>query len=120
MNIKENLSFNDLIKSCDICLSSVMIKKNILNNNKFSSQKQKRIIISGYNFQKNNIYGIKKFLTKWRNVSESLSSSFFQKIEDSIILYNKKMHYNFLVSIIFTLRLSFFYLLKRVKQAINN
>ena len=41
MNIKENLSFNDLIKSCDICLSSVMIKKNILNNNKFSSQKTK-------------------------------------------------------------------------------
>ena len=121
MNIKENLSFNDLIKSCDICLSSVMIKKNILNNNKFSSQKTKEDYYLWLQLsKKNNIYGIKKFLTKWRNVSESLSSSFFQKIEDSIILYNKKMHYNFLVSIIFTLRLSFFYLLKRVKQAINN
>ena len=39
---KATLNFNDLIKSCDIGLSTVIIKKSVLNeSNKFGSLKTK-------------------------------------------------------------------------------
>ena len=32
MNVKKNLSYNDLLKSCDIASSSVIIKRSILKD----------------------------------------------------------------------------------------
>ena len=40
-NIKNKLSYNDLLKSCDIGLSTVIAKKSLLQDNKFNKLKTK-------------------------------------------------------------------------------
>ena len=81
-NVPKVIYERDLIKSCDIGLSSVMISKKLLKNFSFSSLKTKedyllwlQIIQTITKFS-----GIKKKLVSWRNLENSLSSSQFQRI----------------------------------------
>ena len=46
-NAKNFLRLNDLIKSCDIGLSTVMIKKSHLKTDKFPNLKTKKILYYG-------------------------------------------------------------------------
>jgi teichuronic acid biosynthesis glycosyltransferase TuaG len=115
--VKKYISYSDLLKSCNIGLSSVVMKKDILKKNKFPNLKTKEDYVLWLNLAKNNkIYGFKKILSSWRKSKNSLSSSIFQKIFDAFIVYYKYENLNFFTSIFRVFILSNFYLFKRIKQ----
>lgn len=113
---KKILNFKDLIKSCDIGLSTVIIKRCLLTEDyKFASLKTKEDYILWLKLAKNdnNFYGIDQKLSQWRKLDNSLSSNSFQKISDAYRVYNKYMNYSKIFSVICLLRLSFNYFLKK-------
>jgi teichuronic acid biosynthesis glycosyltransferase TuaG len=107
---KEKLNFNDLVKSCDIGLSTVMFKKELLksNNYKFANLKTKEDYILWLKFSNDGIplNGLNKNLASWRKSKNSLSSSVLQKIKDGYRVYRYHLKYNTFKSIICLLVLS--------------
>jgi len=106
---------NDLIKSCDIGLSTVILKKEIIDDQtKFPNLKtkedfvlwlkilQKKILISSLN----------ETLSSWRKLDNSLSSSTTQKLKDAFKVYNHYMKFNFIKSFYYVICLSFNFLKK--------
>lgn len=89
--IARNLNYNDLVTSCDICLSSVVIDKKIFRKKKkyFPKLKTKEDYVLWLKILKENDYffGLNKSLTKWRIVERSLSSNTIQKIKDGYKVY---------------------------------
>ena len=112
---KSKITFQDLIKSCNIGLSTVILKKSILKNINFPNLKTKEDYVLWLRLAKNDykFYGINQFLTKWRKINNSLSSSVFQKMADGFRVYNYYMKYNFTKSVFCLARLSINYLLKK-------
>lgn len=107
---KKTLSYKDLIKSCDIGLSTVMIKKSIMiKNYKFAKLKTKEDYVLWLKILKDKKYfdGINKNLTYWRKTNNSLSSSNFQKIIDGYRVYKNYLNFTFFKSVICLLILSF-------------
>ncbi len=115
--IKEKLSYKNLIKSCDIGLSTVIAKKKIFSKNKFPSLKTKEDYQLWLKILKKTkfLFGMNKKLSSWRLADNSLSSSFTQRVSDSFKLYNKYEKYNIILSFFFVLRLSYFALLKKIQ-----
>ena len=115
--IRKKLTYLELLKSCDIGLSTVMISKKLLVNSKFLNTKTKEDYYLWLNLIKkiNQFIGIKKSLVYWRCLDNSLSSSLSQKIIDSYKLY--KIHTNkiFFIAIFYTLRLSVYAVIKKIK-----
>ena len=111
---KNFFNLEDLIKSCDIGLSSVLLKKEILKSNKFPDLKTKEDFVLWLKLLSRNIkiYGIDKELALWRKSNNSLSSSLFQKIIDGYKVYNVYMKYNMVKSIYYLLCLSINFLKK--------
>jgi len=107
-------NIKDIIKSCDIGLSTVLLKKEILGSNKFPDLKTKEDFVLWLKLISNNvkIYGLDKELTLWRKTNNSLSSSSFQKIIDGFRVYNVYMKYNMVKSIYYLLCLSINFLKK--------
>ena len=97
------------MRSCDIGLSTVIIKKKILNNYfSFSNLKTKedfvlwlKLLKSGYK-----IGYLNKDLSEWNKVKNSLSSSSIQKIKDGYKVYYHYMNFNFFKSLYYLLILS--------------
>ena len=116
MKAKKKIVYNDLLKSCDIGLSSVMIKKNILLDNLFPNLKTKEDYVLWLKITKKDIYfyGINNFLTDWRKLNNSLSSSILQKLFDGFKVYKVYLKLNFFTSIYYLLRLSFNFLVKKM------
>ena len=116
---QKNLSFKQLRNSCDIGLSTVMIKKSIFNNEKFKfgTTKTKEDFILWLILAKNGIEisGIKECLTSWRKNSTSLSSSNIQKIIDGYKVYRNYLYYSRLKSFFFLIILSLNFVLKKIK-----
>ena len=116
---QENLSFLQLLKSCDIGLSTVILKKNLFDNQKlrFGEIKTKEDYILWLSLAKNDvkIVGIKDCLVSWRKSKDSLSSSTFQKISDGYKVYKDHMHYSRFKSLYFLFILSLNFILKRFK-----
>ena len=96
---KNKQTYKDLLNSCDIGLSSVVIEKKLLKN-KFTSNKTKRIILMAKIAKKMPIYGLNKQLVLWRKTENSLSSNTIQKIIDAFDIYYRKEKFNFLNSTI--------------------
>ena len=113
-NAKNFLRLNDLIKSCDIGLSTVMIKKTHLKTNKFPNLKTKEDFVLWLKLLSKNvrIYGIDKNLAQWNKTKNSLSSSLIQKLLDGFKVYNYYMKFNFLKSFYYLFLLSLNYLKK--------
>ena len=112
---KKILNFSDLIKSCDIGLSTVVLKRELINDDcKFASLITKEDYVLWLNIAKKNVqlYGINDTLVQWRKLDNSLSSNTIQKLKDGFKVYNKYMNYNKIISIIYLLRLSLNYLIK--------
>jgi teichuronic acid biosynthesis glycosyltransferase TuaG len=115
--IEKKIDYKKLIKSCDIGLSTVILKRKILTNIKFSSMKTKEDYLVWLQLIKKEkfFYGTEEILASWRKTDKSLSSFFFQKIVDAYYMYNYKLKHSYTKSLYFVLRLSFYALLKKLK-----
>jgi len=110
------ITFEKLLRSCDIGLSTVIIKKNVFNKKiEFPDLKTKEDFVMWLQILKLfkcNVYGLNKVLTKWRKTRNSLSSDSIQKIFDGFKVYNKYLNFNIFKSIYFLLILSINFLRK--------
>jgi len=107
---------NDLLKSNDIGLSSVVLRKEILNDDYlFPNLKTKEDFVLWLKLLKKNIKigSLNKNLMYWRKLNRSLSSSVIQKMIDGFKVYNKYMKYNWLKSIYLLICLSINFLKKK-------
>ena len=96
------LKLDELLKSCDIGTSTVIIRKNIFDTNiKFASLKTKEDFVLWLRLLKKNIkiYALNEDLTKWKKSKNSLSSSTFQKLIDGFKVYYIYMNFGCLKSI---------------------
>jgi len=110
------LNLKSLLKSCDIGLSTVTLKKSIFKKNlKFSNMKTKEDFVFWLKLLEKNykIYSLPKNLTKWTKLDNSLSSPTLQKLKDGFKVYNIHLKQNVFVSFYFLLCLSFNYLIKK-------
>jgi len=116
---RKKIIFQDLIKSCDIGLSTVILKSSLLRKNKllFPKIKTKEDYVLWLKIsKKEKIIGLNKILTSWRKTNDSLSSSIFQKIIDGYRVYLNYEKFTIIQSIFMVCRLSFFYLIKVTKN----
>ena len=118
LNIRKSRYFNNyknILTSCDIGLSSVLLKKDLITDDiKFASLKTKedfvlwlKILKSGFK-----IGALEEPLMSWRKTKGSLSSSIFQKLKDGFKVYNHFMNYNLIKSLYLLISLSINYLKK--------
>ena len=116
INVKKNLSYKELINSCDIGLSTVVLKKKLLKNLKFNNFKTKEDYSLWLKIAKRKvkIVGINKSLSSWRITPNSLSSSIFQKILDAFKVYYFEENFTLFVSSFKVLVLSFNALKKKI------
>ena len=116
LKVPKEIFFEQLIKSCDIGLSTVMISKSIIDKNLFSNLKTKEDYLLWIKSIKylNNFESINKELVYWRYLKNSLSSSSIQKLIDAFSLYRNHLNFSFLFSIYCVFRLSFYALIKKI------
>ncbi len=114
---RDLLSINDILKSCDIGLSTVVLEKNVVIHNKIKFPKltTKEDFVFWLMLLKKNhkFYGQDKYLTNWTDLKDSLSSSTIQKFKDGFTVYNHYMNFNIFKSLYYLLCLSFNYLKKK-------
>ena len=106
----------DLIYSCDIGLSTVILKKKLFSNNiKFPKIKTKEDFILWLQILKKKIpiVALDKNLSSWRKLDNSLSSSTIQKIFDGFKVYHVYMNYGIFRSILNLIFLSVNFLKKK-------
>ena len=98
------LNYNDLLKSCDIGLSTVLLKKKLLDNFVvcFPNLKTKEDYVLWLKLSKKGVifYGLEENLTSWRKLKNSLSSSVIQKLFDGYKVYRIYLNYSFFTSLI--------------------
>lgn len=110
-------NLNDIIKSCDIGLSTVVLEKKLFSNYiKFPKLKTKEDFVLWIKLlkNKNKIGGLDVKLTTWRKTDNSLSSSTVQKLFDGYKVYKIYMKFNFIKSIYYLFFLSINFLKKNV------
>jgi len=108
---------DSLLKSCDIGLSTVIIKKSILKkSDNFSKMKTKEDFVFWLKLLNKNfkIYGINLYLSKWRKLDNSLSSSVLQRLLDGFTVYNRYLKMNFVKSIYYLFLLSINSIIKKI------
>ena len=116
--IARDLDYKNILNSCDIGLSTVMIKKNILNfKNPFPKLKTKEDYVLWLKLAKKGkkFFALKTELANWRKTENSLSSSTVQKILDGFRVYYNYEKMNFFTSIFRVFTLSINYLIKKSK-----
>ena len=114
--LARKLNYFDLLKSCDIGLSTVMVKKKLILKHKlFPSLKTKEDYILWLKISKkwNSILWNKKVLTNWTDRKNSLSKSSSQKIKDAFKVYYEYEKFNFFNSLFKVIFLSINYLRKK-------
>ena len=120
MRIKERIFYEDLIKSCDIGLSTVMFHYSIKNKMYFSRIKTKEDYVLWLKLSKEiKIIGLDSCVVSWRKTARSLSSSIGTSLMNSFFVYNKYENKSFFMSILYVFRLSFNFLIKKIKQKIE-
>ena len=115
----KDLNYEQLLSSCDIGLSTVILDKELIKKDiRFPNIKTKEDYVLWLKIIKseNKIFALKNNLTKWRKLDSSLSSSKLQRIKDGFRVYRKYMKFNHIKSIIHLGLLSINYLLKQIKN----
>ena len=113
----KNLNYNNLIKSCDIGLSSVVLKKDLIDHDtKFVNLKTKEDFVFWLKIAKKgiDIHGLDEVLLTWRKAENSLSSSTARKLIDGFHVYNKYLEFNILKSFYYLMILSINYIRKNL------
>jgi len=113
---RETLKYKELLKSCDIGLSSVILKRKLLGDMKFPGLKTKEDFVLWLGLAKKsvNLAGLDRPLMFWRQTSNSLSSSTLQKLKDAFKVYYLYEKKNFFYSIFCVIRLSTYALFKKI------
>ena len=109
------IKVDDLIKSCDIGLSTVILRKKIIDDQtKFPNLKTKEDFVLWIKILQKNIFitSLNETLTSWRKIDNSLSSSTIQKLSDAFKVYNYYMKFNFFKSCYYVICLSINFLRK--------
>jgi teichuronic acid biosynthesis glycosyltransferase TuaG len=119
---KKKLNYNDLLKSCDIGLSTVMIEKSILPKNLFPKLNTKEDYVAWLKICKKKIaaHGQKDVFVIWNNTKNSLSKPLMRKLIDAFKVYYSYEKLSLITSLIFVFRLSLNYLIKNIKYEYNN
>jgi teichuronic acid biosynthesis glycosyltransferase TuaG len=101
VKIKNEMTYKDFLRSCDIGLTTVIMKKSIFYNFNFNNIKTKEDYLLWLQLSKSNykFIGIKKILSSWRVNKNSLSNNIIQKISDSFRIYYQFEKQNFLKTI---------------------
>jgi teichuronic acid biosynthesis glycosyltransferase TuaG len=101
VKIKNEMTYEDFLRSCDIGLTTVIMKKSIFYNFNFNNIKTKEDYLLWLQLSKSNykFIGIKKILSSWRVNKNSLSNNIIQKITDSFRIYYQFEKQNFLKTI---------------------
>ena len=114
---RDLLSINEVLKSCDIGLSTVIIERKVIvkTNAKFPKLVTKEdfvfwLILLNKNYK---FYAYDRSLTNWTDSKNSLSSSTIQKLFDGFKVYNNYMHFNIIKSLYYLICLSLNYLKKK-------
>tara|TARA_B110000971_G_C20024004_1_gene507827 strand:- start:1074 stop:1826 length:753 start_codon:yes stop_codon:yes gene_type:complete len=119
MKVKKILEYKDLIYSCDIGLSTVMINSKLKSKIIFPNMKTKEDFILWLKLSKKfKFYGIQKDLVYWRKGKTS-KDYIIQKIKDAFTLYSKYEKFNIFKSSLFVLILSFNFFKKSFIQKIS-
>ena len=114
--IVEKITFNDLLRNCDIGLSTVIMNKNLISDScKFPKLKTKEDFVLWLTLAKKmDLHGINLSLSQWRKLNNSLSSYKFQKIKDGFNVYKKYMKFSYLKSCLYLIILSINFLKKNL------
>ena len=113
------IQHHELLKSCDVSLSSVMLSKSLINKKcQFASLKTKEDYVLWLKITKykTNLYGLNEFLLFWRKTKNSLSSNTKQKLIDGFRVYNQYMGFNFIKSFYYLILLSINYIKKNIND----
>ena len=115
IRVPKIITSQNLLFSCDIGLSTVMISSRLLKKEKFPNLKTKEDYLLWIKLSKKHIkmLGINETLTSWRQTNNSLSSSIIQKLKDAFLVYNHHLKFNFLKSLLLVCLLSVNSLTKR-------
>ena len=110
----KKIEYADLLRSCDVGLSTVMIKRELLKKNFFAKLKTKEdyVLWLSLSKKKYKFYPIRKSLTSWRSLDDSLSSPLFQKLFDGYFVYRNFLKQSFFRSLLSLFILSVNYLKK--------
>jgi teichuronic acid biosynthesis glycosyltransferase TuaG len=102
------ITYRNLLFSCDVGLSTVVINSRLLKKEKFPNLKTKEDYLLWIKLSKKKIkmLGINETLASWRQTNNSLSSSIIQKLKDAFLVYNHHLKFNFLKSLILVFLLS--------------
>ena len=113
---KSQIEYQDLLKSCDIGLSTVIVKRNLLRKNLFCSLQTKEDFHLWLQIIKKEkkIFSLNKYLSYWRYLENSLSSSISQRLIDAFRLYYIYEKKNFCTSLYYVLRLSYYAFIKKL------
>ena len=108
VKIKNEMTYRDFLRSCDIGLTTVVMKKSIFDNFKFNKIKTKEDYLLWLQLSKSGhkFIGIKKILSSWRINKNSLSNNIVQKVIDSFRIYYQFEKQNFLKTIVSIIILS--------------
>ena len=112
---RDFFDLKDLLKSCDIGTSTVILKKDIFTDEvKFPSIKTKEDFVLWLRILKKKIkiHGLNENLTIWTKSNTSLSSSTIQKLIDGFKVYNKYMKFNIIKSFYYLICLSLNFIIK--------
>ena len=111
------LFYKDLIKSCDVGLSTVIIKKKILDSKdyKFADLKTKEDYVLWLKIARKGIIiqGVNKTLMKWQKSNNSLSSNTLRKLFDGYSVYKIYMNFSMIKSFYSLLVLSINFVIKK-------
>jgi teichuronic acid biosynthesis glycosyltransferase TuaG len=120
-SVNSFVKYENLLNSCDIGLSTVMINSKIKKYVKFCNLKTKEDYVLWLKLSKKyTLYGINKFYTKWRNLNSSISSSVYRRIIDAFSVYYFFERFSLIKSIFLVLNLSLFSIKKKYNQYIIN
>jgi len=110
------MNYKKLIKSCDIGLSTVIIKKSLIKNLRFPNLKTKEDYVLWLEIAKKGktIHALNTKLTQWRKSKNSLSSSVVRKLTDGYYVYRHHLKFGVIKSLysLFVLSINF---LKKIK-----
>ena len=105
---KKAISYKQLLNDCEIGLSTVFLDRDIIEENLFPPLKTKEDYVAWLKITKKNVcaYNFSESLVEWNYSEKSLSSNFFQKLQDGFKVYFIYQDMSFLKSLFYLLLLS--------------